>query len=77
MRFGGYYSSSAGIINHTDEWNGSAWTPRVVPGPLPRGSHAIAFDSARGRVVLFGGSGGYRLADTWEYDGTAWVEVPV
>ena len=35
----------------------------------------MAYDSQRGRVVLFGGygdSGG--LADTWEWDGSTWVE---
>src|SRR5512134_80585 len=37
--------------------------------PLSRNGHAMAYDSARGRVVLFGGvrSSGY-LADTWEWD---------
>src|SRR5207249_2202662 len=36
----------------------------------------MAYDSARGRVVLFGGLGlgGCRRGDTWEWDGTAWIE---
>src|SRR5262245_54514259 len=35
---------------------------------------AMAYDAARGRVVLFGGSfaNGTYSADTWEYDGQAW-----
>src|SRR5436309_145576 len=37
----------------------------------PRDRHAMAYDSARGRVVLFGGSG---LGDTWEWDGTSWTQ---
>jgi hypothetical protein len=37
-----------------------------------RSSHALAFDSVRGRVVLFGGFGSTFLADTWEWDGTQW-----
>ena len=34
----------------------------------------MVFDSARGRVVLFGGeSGNAELAETWEWDGTSWA----
>ena len=44
------------------------WTERVLRN---RGHHAMAFDSARGRVVLFGGSP--RTADTWEWDGSDWT----
>src|SRR5262245_52369130 len=37
----------------------------------------MAYDSARGRTVLSGGrqAGGVSLADTWEWDGTAWIET--
>ncbi|MBZ5638814.1 MAG: thrombospondin type 3 repeat-containing protein [Acidobacteriia bacterium] len=37
----------------------------------------MAYDSARRRIVLFGGAGpsGQGLADTWEWDGSTWVEV--
>jgi hypothetical protein len=35
----------------------------------------MAYDSARGRLVLFGGWGdGYSLDDAWEWDGATWVE---
>jgi len=35
----------------------------------------MAYDSARGRVVLFGGGGNsYLLGDTWEWDGSSWTE---
>ncbi|MFH2009213.1 MAG: kelch repeat-containing protein [bacterium] len=38
--------------------------------------HAMAYDSARQVVVLFGGaSGGSVLGSTWEYDGNRWQEV--
>jgi len=44
-------------------------------GPSARTGHALAYDSVRGRTVLFGGIGlGGRLSDTWEWDGQAWVE---
>jgi hypothetical protein len=32
-----------------------------------RADHAMAYDSARGHVVLFGGSSTYLLGDAWEY----------
>jgi len=40
--------------------------------------HAMAYDSARGRVVLTGGtcSPPAPCDDTWEYDGSAWAEQP-
>ncbi|HEY1089265.1 MAG TPA: kelch repeat-containing protein, partial [Archangium sp.] len=44
------------------------WVPTTIPG---RRAHAMAYDSTRHRVVLFGGAG--PLGDTWEWDGTRWV----
>jgi hypothetical protein len=39
-----------------------------------RSEHAMAFDSARGRIVLFGGVDSLgALSDTWEWDGTRWA----
>jgi hypothetical protein len=37
----------------------------------------MAYDAARGRVVMFGGrdSSGNMTADTWEWDGTTWTNV--
>ena len=54
------------------------WTPITPAGgvaPPARYRAAIAYDSARGRVVLFGGrtSNSTVLGDTWEWDGTAWA----
>lgn len=47
-----------------------------VPGawdPLERYDHAMAFDAARERVVMFGGnSGGTIHDDVWEWDGARW-----
>jgi hypothetical protein len=45
--------------------------------PAPRLGHAMYFDSARSRIVLFGGTSSAQLgfADTWEYDpgNAAWT----
>jgi hypothetical protein len=35
----------------------------------------MAYDTARGRLVLFGGYDNSYLGDTWEFDGAAWHEV--
>jgi hypothetical protein len=35
----------------------------------------MAYDSLRGRTVMFGGASVSYLTDTWEYDGTDWTQV--
>ena len=44
--------------------------------PPARMDSAMALDSVRGRVVLFGGSNENQalLDDTWEWDGSAWLQ---
>ncbi len=37
--------------------------------PSPRAYHAMAYDAARGQVVMFGGN-----TDTWVWDGTNWTQ---
>lgn len=62
---------------HTWEWDGVDWT-EMTPAHRPprRSEHALAFDPARGTIVLFGGGSGIlrSFADTWEWDGRDWVE---
>jgi hypothetical protein len=77
--FGGLSTSSADanprVFGNTWEWNGKHWTQRQDIGPGPRWGHAMAFDSKRGRIVLFGGSSAFApaepadhiLGDTWEH----------
>jgi len=70
------------FLNDTWEWDGRRWTEIKVAGPSPRAEAAIAFDSRRGRVVLFGGhnrtgQAGGRFGDTWEWDGKSWTEIKV
>ena len=68
-------------VYQTWEWDGTdgTWTNRT-PSPVPvswpnaRMEHSMSFDSARGVVVLFGGSlfwGGPFVNDLWEWDGSA------
>ncbi len=50
-------------------------SPPANPGA--RAYHGMAFDSARGRTVIFGGqnAGHVTLGDTWEWDGAAWTSM--
>jgi hypothetical protein len=57
---------------------GASWTQiTTANSPSARRDHAMAFDSVRGKVVMFGGytvSTGLR-DDTWEYDGVSWSQI--
>lgn len=55
-----------------------AWVARSFANPPARYKHAAAVDLARGRTVVFGGGGdqGVKLADTWVFDGTNWLQIP-
>ena len=57
-------------------WNGQVWAVQSTAATPPmRHGYAIAYDAARQRVVLFGGaSGTIHLSDTWEFDGTNWLQ---
>jgi len=62
------------LTPQTWEWNGATWNQMTGPGPEARGYAAMAFDSARGVSVLFGGDNLNKqdLGDTWEWNGSAW-----
>lgn len=46
-----------------------------MPSPSVRYSSALAYDSARQKIILVGGTGpGGHLGDTWELDLNGWVE---
>lgn len=75
--FGGYRGSGPHRERFGDTWefDGSSWRQmETAEGPSPRNGAAMAYDAARKRVVLFGGSGG-PSAETWEWDGAAWTRV--
>ncbi|MFY9345466.1 MAG: kelch repeat-containing protein, partial [Planctomycetota bacterium] len=79
--FGGM--GSAGRLADTWTWNGTAWSlqsPATVPPA--RSEHALAFDPASGRTVLYGGTAfavspaSGALADAWQWDGVDWSPLP-
>lgn len=65
------------------EWDGTTWA-KAANGNPPNGrsGHAMAVDTVRGRLVLFGGIGldasgkATVTKDTWEYDGSSWKRIP-
>ena len=61
----------------TWELDGITWTKRGVFGPPARNGHAMAYDDTRSRTVLFGGqASGLLRNDTWELDGSGWMQGP-
>lgn len=73
--FGGEDPFTVGLFNDTWEWDGVTWTQRTLDNkPSQRYGHAMVFDAAQGRVVLFGGAGGGTAGEeTWELDKAGWV----
>ncbi|MBI3893680.1 MAG: PKD domain-containing protein [Candidatus Wallbacteria bacterium] len=79
--FGGSaMSATTQDLNDTWEWNGTQWLQRhPATSPRPRKWHAMVYESARSRVLVFGGAFGFAgpssdLNDTWEWDGTNWAD---
>jgi len=53
------------------------WTQKENIGPSPRVGHAMTYDSARARTILFGGDplANALLNDTWEWNGEFWTQI--
>jgi hypothetical protein len=79
LLFGGkaVAGGAASVLGDTWEWNGTQWNLLSVTGPSPRLGHQMVLDTARDRVVLFGGidATGATVSDTWEWNGAAWSLV--
>ena len=80
LLFAGTQTSNGLAANDESwQWDGSSWiqkTPNATPSA--RSGHAIAYQSSRGRHLLFGGladGGLVRLGDTWEWRRGQWSEV--
>ncbi len=60
------------FLDDTWAWNGVEWSFQTLTvHPTERAQHAMAYDSARGQIVLFGGgsSDDSSLDDTWVWEG--------
>lgn len=84
LMYGGHGCSAAGgwhcgMLGDTWQWDGANWTqPEILDveedgAPGPRNGHGMAYDSDRGRGLLFGGASNQLLGDTWEWDGLGWA----
>ena len=70
--------------NETWLWNGARWIQRhTTQSPPPRSLHEMVYDSARQRIVLFGGrfqkptentDYGF-LSDTWAFKNNEWTQI--
>lgn len=79
--FGGQYAGLRLFPNSNETWelDGDRFTSRAsAQRPPPRYGAAMAYDAARRRVVLFGGTtGSVDYNDTWEWDGDHWTRLAI
>lgn len=78
VRYGGLDFARLSSVDETWLFDGATWrqaTPMHVPGPLV--GAGMAYDEARGVVLLFGGLlAGVGLSDqTWQWDGSDWTQL--
>lgn len=75
--YGGAGAGGA-YLGDTWEYDGATqtWT-EIFPTTFPsaRYNAAMAYDTARGVAVMFGGYSGVREGDTWTWDGANWAQV--
>ncbi|MCA8952803.1 MAG: hypothetical protein KDE27_25055 [Planctomycetes bacterium] len=74
LLFGGAWTS--GLLNDTWTYDGNTWQQVAASGPPARIGGALATDTARNVVVLYGGyvDPATILADTWEWNGASWTQ---
>ncbi|MCA8969622.1 MAG: hypothetical protein KDC95_07560, partial [Planctomycetes bacterium] len=74
--FGGYVGNNA-FVDDTWSWRRSqGWRRLATNGaPSPRGWHSVAFDTNRGRGILYGQYLGWNNEETWEWGSSsrAWT----
>jgi hypothetical protein len=69
------------MFGDTWVWNGTGWRELSGSSPPARYAHAMAFDSRRGVVVMYGGAQmtadrqTAHLEDMWQWDGRGWTEI--
>jgi hypothetical protein len=70
--FDGLVNAHGKTLNDTWTWNGTSWTKQApAKSPPGRFDASMAYDTATGKVMLFGGAHGQLftpLGDTWTWD---------
>ncbi len=81
LLFGGFVSIPGNppttfTINDTQIWTGANWVTYTGPSPTARRGTAVAFDSTRSRVVMYGGNQatGLGFSELWVFNGT-WTQI--
>src|SRR5439155_1042482 len=72
LLFGGTNGSGQNT-NQTWTYDGAWHQQSPANSPSLRAGSKIVYDSARSVCVMFGGSNGLPLAETWEWNGTNWT----
>jgi hypothetical protein len=69
--YGGAFTGTLPMEQPADAWawDGTDWTERPGPTPGTRRAGGVAYDTARGEMVIFGG-----LRDSDHYLGDTWVD---
>jgi hypothetical protein len=64
------------VFGDTYVWDGSNWTQRSASGPQPRFGHAMAYDPAGQRIVMFGGTSASGLVPPalWVWTASGWTQ---
>ncbi len=71
------FGGSTAIADNAETWalNASGWQELDHASPLPRINAGFVDEPTRGFVLMFGGLDGLTaLNDTWEWDGTNWLQ---
>jgi hypothetical protein len=76
VMFGGQGTNGT-FLRDTWTFNGTNWQAGPSNGPTARVLVAMAEETARQRVLLFGGFDGSLMGDTWEWNGVAWTQLAV
>ena len=88
ISFGGRVGQSEITKGDTWEWDGKSWRQMTDTSVGIRDHHVMAYDEARGKTVLYGGTipTNPKLppqeqrtwdwpSDTWEWDGVKWTKI--
>ncbi|MGI8549987.1 MAG: protease pro-enzyme activation domain-containing protein, partial [Dehalococcoidia bacterium] len=71
-------TSLCGYANNSWIWDGTAWDRKPPPAgsnQYDRNGGAIAYDEARQKLTLFGGTNGVFQDDTNVWDGSGWIDA--
>src|SRR5688500_6356668 len=73
---GGAAGNAPRLVDTLWSWTGTTWRPLSDAGPRSRNLPAVAFDTRRRVVVVYGGQGigrRTRYGDTWAWHDRSWT----